>query len=192
MAGKSTLQFQPSSLRVGRSKTGLGLFAVKPIKKRTIFLEYKGPRLNAKQAEAMEAKGSRYLYEISTNYTIDGSARKNIGRYANHSCVPNTESDVLYGKRAKYRPGGIVVLRAIKNINAGDEILYDYGTDYWKAYIGPEICACPRCVKRRAKKRAEVRAANARKKKRAAKKAAADKSASKSRKSSGKKKSSRR
>jgi hypothetical protein len=50
-----------------------------------------------------------------------------------------------------------VVIRAIKNIEPGDEINYDYGTDYFKAYLKPIGCKCDACEKKRKKKRAEAR-----------------------------------
>ncbi len=77
--------------------------------------------------------------------------RKNIARYINHACKPNAESDVKPRKRK-------VVIRAIKKIEPGDEINYDYGTDYFKAYLKPIGCKCDACEKKRKKKRAEARA----------------------------------
>jgi uncharacterized protein len=50
------------------------------------------------------------------------------------------------------------VIRAIKNIEPGDEINYDYGTDYFKAYLKPIGCKCDACEKKRREKRAEARA----------------------------------
>jgi uncharacterized protein len=50
-----------------------------------------------------------------------------------------------------------VVIRAIKNIEPGEEINYDYGTDYFKAYLKPIGCLCEACEKKRKKKRAEAR-----------------------------------
>jgi uncharacterized protein len=139
--------------RVGRSRTGLGLFATEEIKKRTFIAEYKGPRLANELAEKLEARGNRYLYEINSRWTIDGSTRKNIARYANHSCRPNAESHQLNGK---------VILRAIKRIKPGDEITYDYGTDYYRNVITPRGCKCVKCREKRAKARRLQRAARAR------------------------------
>jgi SET domain-containing protein len=131
--------------RVGRSRTGLGLFATEEIKKRTLIVEYKGRRLTTEQADKLEARGSRYLYEINSRWTIDGSSRRNIGRYANHSCRPNAQSHQMNGK---------VVLRAIKTINPGDEITYNYGRDYFLNVITPRGCKCVKCrEKRRALRR---------------------------------------
>jgi SET domain-containing protein len=148
--------------RVGRSRTGLGLFATEPIKKGAFIVEYKGRKLNTAQAEAMEAKDSKYLYEINSRWTIDGSSRKNVARYANHSCRPNAESD---------RRQHMVFLRATRSINPGDEITYDYGRDYFNYFIKPHGCKCLKCIeKRREERRAKV-AANKRRKARAGKRA---------------------
>lgn len=159
-------------LRVGRSRTGLGLFATRPIKKRTIFIEYKGPRITNAEADRLEARGSRYMYEINSRWTIDGKARSNIARYGNHSCRPNAESDILLGKRAEGRKGGKVIIRAIKDIEPGDEITYDYGKDYWNAFIKPIGCLCTPCINKRKKLRAEERLKRLRRKKREAAKVA--------------------
>ena len=78
--------------RIGRSLTGLGLFATRPIRKNTRIAEYTGRLLTTKEAEKAERRGNRYLYEINSRWTIDGTARNNIARYFNHSCNPNTES----------------------------------------------------------------------------------------------------
>jgi hypothetical protein len=52
------------AFRIGRSRTGLGLFAIAPIKKGAFIVEYKGRKLTNEQANKLEARGSRYLYEI--------------------------------------------------------------------------------------------------------------------------------
>jgi hypothetical protein len=64
-----------------------------------------------------------------------------------------------------------VVIRAIKNISPGEEINYDYGTDYFKAYLKPIGCKCDACEKKRKKKRAEARAEELRLKAKAERKA---------------------
>jgi hypothetical protein len=149
--------------RVGRSRTGLGLFATKPIKKGAKIVRYFGPLLDSrnKKHDAIENK---YLFELNGRWTIDGSVRENVARYINHACKPNAESDVSARKRK-------VVIRAIKNIEPGDEINYDYGTDYFKAYLKPIGCKCAACEKKRKKQRAEARAEKARLKAKAEKKA---------------------
>jgi len=150
--------------RIGRSKTGLGLFATQKIKKGTKIIRYFGPLLDSKNKKHDDID-NKYLFEINNRWTIDGSTRKNIARYINHACRPNAESDVNSRKRK-------VVIRAIKTIEPGEEINYDYGTDYFKIFLKPIGCKCDHCEKKRAKKRAEERAEKLRLKLKAEKKAA--------------------
>ena len=135
--------------RLGRSRTGFGLFATRPIKKRSRIAEYKGPLLTTKQALKAETRGNRYLYEINSRWTIDGAARSNIARYFNHSCNPNCES---YNVKLR------VFVRTVRNIKPGEELTYDYGRDYLKNVIGLSNCQCSRCRKRRARRAVELRA----------------------------------
>ena len=94
-AGKTSSKASRKPYRVGRSPTGLGLFATAPIEKGAFIVEYQGRRITNAQAKRLEACGSRYMYEINSRWTVDGSSRRNMGRYANHSCRPNAESDVV-------------------------------------------------------------------------------------------------
>lgn len=137
------------SFRIGRAFTGLGLFATRPIKKREKIAEYKGPRIGPEEALRRERRGNRYLYEINPRVTIDGTPRRNLARYANHSCNPNSET---------YTYGARVYIRALRYIKAGEEITYDYGNDYLKYVIGRSHCQCTRCRRRRARKQREARA----------------------------------
>ncbi len=151
--------------RIGRSLTGLGLFATEPIKKKAFIVEYKGRRLNNEQAEKLEARGSRYLYELNSRWTIDGSSRRNLGRYANHSCRPNAESHQINGRK--------VILRAIKAIKPGEEITWNYGRDYFLNVITPSGCKCVKCREKRNARRRELARARKRRAARAAKAARA-------------------
>jgi len=149
--------------RIGRSRTGLGLFATRPIKKGTKIIRYFGPLLDCRKKKD-DAIENKYLFELNGRWTIDGSVRENIARYINHACRPNAESDVRPRKRK-------VFIRAIKNIEPGEEINYDYGTDYFKAYLKPIGCKCDACEKKRRKKRAEARAERQREREKAERKA---------------------
>jgi hypothetical protein len=132
--------------RVGRCRTGLGLFATEIIEKGTRIVEYSGPLLDCSKPEH-DAIENKYLFELNGRWTIDGSVRRNVARYANHSCRPNAESDVRPRLRKVY-------IRAIKTIKPGDEITYDYGTDYFKEYLKPIGCKCASCEGKRVRARA--------------------------------------
>ena len=143
--------------RVGRSKTGLGLFALKPIRRGEFIAYYSGPLITNKRADELWTK---YLFEVNARWTIDGSGRNNIARYINHSCKPNAESDVK-----KHT----VFIAAIRTIHPGDEITYNYGRDYFNAFIKPHGCRCVGCKQKAAVKRSEARAAAKRRAKRRSK-----------------------
>jgi SET domain-containing protein len=151
------------SFRVGRSRTGLGVFATEPIKKNKYIVEYKGPLLTNAQCD--KRPDNRYWFEVNSRWTIDGAPRSNVARYINHSCRPNADP-IIRDRRIR--------IKAIKNIEAGAEINYDYGKDHFNAYIKPHGCRCDKCREKRRIERAEVRAANARRRKRAERKAQAE------------------
>lgn len=140
--------------RIGRASAGLGLFAVRRLKRRDYIVAYSGPRIDNEETERREKRGARYLFEISSKWTIDGSSRRNLGRYVNHSCRPNAEP-VLRKKR--------LVIIALRTIQAGEEITYDYGKDYVDSFIKPVGCRCAHCAakkRRRKRNRASRKKAN--------------------------------
>ncbi len=149
-----------SSYRIARSRAGLGLFATRQFRKREYIVTYRGRRIRNAEADRLEARGSRYMFEINTRWTIDGSRRWNMARYVNHSCRPNAE--------AVERRGPIIVYVARRKIKPGEEITVDYGKDYFSAFIGRSRCQCVKCRERRAERqvkyRAKLRRAHARKK----------------------------
>jgi len=131
--------------RVGRSKSGLGLFATAPVKKGAFIVRYAGRRISNAEADASE---NQYLFELNVRWTIDGKSRKNVARYVNHSCRPNAEV---------YFVGHTIKIRATRNIKPGDEITYDYGRDHFDAYIKPKGCKCEKCNEKRREARRHSR-----------------------------------
>jgi SET domain-containing protein len=129
---KKVSKFTPGNfdLKVKRSLTGLGLFTFSDIKKGQCIIEYVGPTLTQKEEED---SNSLYLFEVTKSKTIDGAVRSNTARYINHSCRPNSEIDIIKGR---------VYVTAKRNIKPGEELNYDYDTDYYEAYIKPKGCKC--------------------------------------------------
>jgi SET domain-containing protein len=136
------------------------MFAVKPFRKREYVATYRGRKIANAEADRLEARGSRYMFEINTRWTIDGSSRRNHARYVNHSCRPNVE--------AIERKGGVIAYVTRRRIKPDEEITVDYGKDYFEAFITKSRCQCDKCRERRAeqqsKYRARVKRALARKK----------------------------
>jgi uncharacterized protein len=143
-------QLSRRHLRVARSVAGLGLFARVPIKKGRFIARYSGPKIRTDKADELNNK---YLFEINTRWTIDGSKRRNLARYINHSCRPNAE--VYFVKH-------VIKIRAIRNIKPEEEITYNYGRGYFDCFIKSVGCKCIACLRKRAKARAERRKQRAR------------------------------
>jgi hypothetical protein len=123
------------ALRVGKSTTGLGLFAVRDIEP-GMYVEYTGTLMPT--AEANKLRAARYLFEVNGAWTIQGHGRDNLARYINHSCAPNCES-VQDGKR--------IFIKALRRIQAGTELTYDYGEEYTDEFIKPHGCKCRKCLR---------------------------------------------
>ncbi|HQZ11797.1 MAG TPA: SET domain-containing protein [Devosia sp.] len=120
------------NLKVRRARTGLGLFAETDIPKGACIIEYVGRVLTD---EEYDRSRSRYLFDLGNGKVLEGATRANKARYINHSCRPNCESEVHKGR---------IFIHAIKKVRAGDELVYNYGKEYFEAYLG-ENCLCPKC-----------------------------------------------
>lgn len=118
-------------LPIRRTPTGLGMFAGGRIPKNTCIIEYVGRVVSQEESETSRSK---YLFEITKKKTIDGKPRINPAGYINHSCRPNAEA-VIHKNR--------VYIFSSRAIQAGEEITYDYGTEYTKEHCTP--CLCAKC-----------------------------------------------
>jgi uncharacterized protein len=127
-------------VRVGRSATGLGLFAARPIAKKDTIVTYRGKRIATAEAQRRERRfGAKYMFEVNRRWSIDGSSRRNLGRYLNHCCEPNAEAVLRAGR---------IVFVALRAIAPGEEITLDYGEEYFELYIKPSGCRCAVCLKK--------------------------------------------
>ncbi len=121
------------TLRVRRTRSGLGVITESPIPKGACIIEYIGRQVS--KAE-QEEDGGKYFFWTGRNSMIDGNIPGNVAKRINHSCVPNCESD-LHNKR--------IYIFALKNIKAGEELNYDYDTEYFNQHIKPIGCLCQKC-----------------------------------------------
>ena len=77
------------------------------------------------------------MFELNSHWTIDGTPRYNLARYANHSCNPNAEP-IIFRKR--------VFVRALRRIKPGEEITYDYAMSDGSPYDEFNCsCGSPHC-----------------------------------------------
>jgi len=124
------------SFRIGRSTTGLGLFATKPIKRAAYIATYRGQRISTEEAERRERRGAKYMFELNRQWVIDGSPRWNVARYLNHSCRPNAKAVVRRGQ---------IVFVASRAIKPGEELTYNYGHEYFNYFLKSSGCRCTSC-----------------------------------------------
>ena len=119
-------------VRVGPSRiAGQGLFAEQAIKQGTKIIRYVGERIPHEESERRLAAGNAYIFGLDERYSIDGSTRKNTARYINHSCDPNCQTEQF---------GRIIWIVAMRDIQAGEELTYNYG--YEMNDEPPEPCYC--------------------------------------------------
>src|SRR3569623_703932 len=136
---------KPKLYRVGRARTGLGLFAAADIPSGKLLIEYTGTRIPTREAREIDKRrANKYLFEIDNRFTIDGSARSNIARDVNHSCDPNTEAESNRGR---------LMFRTVRDIAEGEEITLDYGEEHMELYFGAGGCRCDICASEKKRKR---------------------------------------
>lgn len=122
----------PAHLVIQRSKIDTeGCYTTSPIKKGEFVVEYTGPRLTIKQADALYEHSSRtYLFGLTDRkHVIDGEG---VAAFINHSCDPNCEVAEVRGR---------ILITAKRDIPAGEEITYDYNL-YDGNPDDPSLCSC--------------------------------------------------
>lgn len=126
---------------------GKGAFALRRIKKGQMITEYTGERITPEEVERRYDDGSMnrhhtFLFEVDENTVIDATRRRSPARYINHCCQPNCEA---------LNDDGRIFISAIKNVQPGVELTYDYAYDHEghlsKALIAqyPCFCGAKRC-----------------------------------------------
>lgn len=116
---------QPWHLVKASTLHGKGVFALRDIPAGTRILQYAGRRLTSEQADALHPVNPddpfhTFFFALSSGKIIDGGQRGNDSRWINHCCEPNCEGH-------ENSDGTRVYIVAMRDIAAGEELLYDYG-----------------------------------------------------------------
>lgn len=111
---------------------GLGLFAAKFFPAGSLIIEYCGEMLHSEQmvnrrdayynALGTRYRRSCYLFRLDSERVLDATLKGNLSRFINHSCDPNSYSRVVSLDMKDKK----LLIFALKNIEPGEEILYDY------------------------------------------------------------------
>ena len=101
---------------------GKGVFALQDLAEGETLIEYVGeviswPEALRRHPHDPSQPNHTFYFTLDDEYVIDGNDGGNRSRWINHSCEPNCESDVR---------GGKVFIRALRNIEIGEELNYDY------------------------------------------------------------------
>jgi SET domain-containing protein len=129
------------SFRVGRSATGLGLFATRPIKRGVYIAAYRGRRITTEEADRREARGARYMF--GAQQAMHHRRLAAMERRALHQSFLPAECKASGTQ-------GRIVIAALRRIEPGEEITYDYGRDYLKHFLVNDGCHCAACRRNRA------------------------------------------
>ncbi len=152
---------------IGKSRIqGRGVFATRRIRPGQKIIEYTGDIIPNHEAdrrydEENMVRHHTFLFTLDDERCIDGDVKTNDARLINHSCDPNCEAII---------EGDHIWIYALKNIQPGTELAYDYkyertgGKEREKFYICH--CGAAKCrgsimlpAKRRKKKKAAKKSA---------------------------------
>lgn len=126
---------------------GKGVFALQPLAKGEVIIEYTGEVISWKEALRRHPHDPKdpnhtFYFHIDDGRVIDAKVGGNASRWINHACDPNCESDETDGR---------VVIKALRAIQPGEELFYDYRLTIDERYT-PSLkkqyachCGSPRC-----------------------------------------------
>lgn len=107
---------------------GLGVFATRRIRDGRRLIAYEGQVLTTAEVRARYDDADAddpytLLFHAGPDRYVDASVGGNDARFINHSCEPNCEAGLLDDR---------VLIRAIRNIQPGVELTYDYALEIEK------------------------------------------------------------
>jgi len=126
---------------------GKGVFAVAPIAAGETIIEYKGEVITWDEAlrrhpHDPDDPHHTFYFHIDDQHVIDAKYGGNAARWINHACDPNCEADEVDGR---------VFIKALRDIQPGEELFYDYGLIIDERYT-PKLkkqyacrCGSPKC-----------------------------------------------
>ncbi|XP_028396807.1 histone-lysine N-methyltransferase SETD1B-A-like [Dendronephthya gigantea] len=122
-----------------------GLFALEPIARDEMVIEYVGEVVRQAIADDREKRyerlgiGSSYLFRVDSDTIIDATKYGNLARFINHCCDPN-----CYAKVVTFESEKKIVIYSKRDIAVNEEITYDYKFPIEDEKI-PCLCGAAQC-----------------------------------------------
>jgi SET domain-containing protein len=116
---------------------GQGGFAARDIPKGTRIIEYTGERISKAESLRRCEANNEFIFTLDEEQDLDGSVDWNVARFINHSCAPNCEAEM---------DNGHIWIIAVRDIEAGEELSFNYGYDLESYREHPCRCGAPECV----------------------------------------------
>ena len=149
---------KPLKIAKRRSKIhGNGVVATVRIRKGEDIVEYKGRIISHDVADAQYygdvGSGHTFLFTLNEHWIVDANVRGNIAKWINTGCDPNAVAFIHSEKKKDPDPKkDRVIIEALRTIEPGEEIIYDYGFEfdvpYTKKLLKVWECRCgsPNCT----------------------------------------------
>ncbi len=131
MTETENLIFRPSPIH------GLGGFAKKGLRQGARVVEYVGERVTVAESIERCRQGNQCIFRLTEETHLDGNVDWNPARFINHSCSPNCEAVLIAGR---------IWLVALRDIQPGEEVTFDYGYDLEDFRVYPCSCGAPDCA----------------------------------------------
>jgi len=133
---------------------GRGVVAARPLKAGERICEYIGERIGWPEAlkrhpHDPEQPFHTFYFSLDDDTVIDGNVHGNYAKWINHSCEPNCEAELREATNGKPPR---VFISALRDIDAGEELVYNYGLSLDERYT-PKLkrefachCGSPNCT----------------------------------------------
>ena len=138
-APKAVKKVAASSRRIQVRRSGVhgkGVFALQDLAEGETLIEYVGEVISWEEAQDRHPHDPNdpnhtFYFHVNEDKVIDALHGGNSSRWINHSCDPNCEADEENDR---------IFIKALRNIQAGEELNYDYGLIIDEPYT-PELLA---------------------------------------------------
>jgi uncharacterized protein len=143
--GKQVKTDQGGGRRIQVRRSGVhgkGVYALQPLDKGDTVIEYVGELITWHEALRLHPShpddpNHTFFFHLDDKHVIDAGVGGNAARWINHACKPNCEADEVDGR---------VFIKALRKIEPGEELFYDYGltidAKYTKKLKREYACRC--------------------------------------------------